>query len=369
MRIFKTLFLGAILALCGHGAFANESVFGGAGVNLMPIKNDQIRMADEHVILQQTTSGWHIEVTFHFKNDTDKKQKLLVGFPFRGHYLDPLMGYDDYDERKTRNFKATVRGKPVKTRQIKLEQPKPPVKEGDDEEFDDEVDEEPYYTHAYVWDVEFAPNEQVEIFNSYDQGESYTPFGVYNVYYILMTGKNWKGGKIGRSLIEVRFIEDVVLCHDARSASDGEPVGEWSPCEDPVEPDSPPGYRLEGKGRNLKVIWDLKDFTPEEDLDLNFTHRYAYLEKRLLKWEDLDPDTESNKKLSCNDLRIIRNTYYAILGYPFKNAELKAHFGKQPWYKPNPEFDLKKMPARQRDWLKSKLGDVRDIQKRRGCRN
>ena len=42
--------------------------------------------------------------------------------------------------------------------------------------------------------------------------------------------------------------------------------------------------------------------------------------------------------LSVSDLRLIRNSYYAIHGFKFKSAELNAYFNKFTWYIPDPNL-------------------------------
>src|SRR5262245_20290445 len=37
---------------------------------------------------------------------------------------------------------------------------------------------------------------------------------------------------------------------------------------------------------------------------------------------------------SAEDLRIMRNTIYARAGREFRDPDLRAYFGKQPWYRP-----------------------------------
>jgi YARHG domain len=40
------------------------------------------------------------------------------------------------------------------------------------------------------------------------------------------------------------------------------------------------------------------------------------------------------KERSAEELRLMRNTIYARAGREFKDADLRAYFGKQPWYRP-----------------------------------
>jgi hypothetical protein len=44
------------------------------------------------------------------------------------------------------------------------------------------------------------------------------------------------------------------------------------------------------------------------------------------------------KDLTVIELRILRNTLYAIRGYVFNDAFLNEYFNKQYWYFPNPNL-------------------------------
>ena len=57
---------------------------------------------------------------------------------------------------------------------------------------------------------------------------------------------------------------------------------------------------------------------------------YAWLSERLATEDDL----VGKSKL---DLKIMRNTIFAMHGYIFKTKDMKEYFSKQPWYKPQKE--------------------------------
>lgn len=59
----------------------------------------------------------------------------------------------------------------------------------------------------------------------------------------------------------------------------------------------------------------------EDDSD----NPYEWLSERLVTEDDLVGK-------SLDELRIMRNTIYAMHGYIFKTADMKAHFGKLSWY-------------------------------------
>ena len=58
---------------------------------------------------------------------------------------------------------------------------------------------------------------------------------------------------------------------------------------------------------------------------------YPIIRTKLIKQQDLF-------FLSNDQLRLLRNAFYAIHGYDFKSQDLKEYFSGFSWYKPNPHF-------------------------------
>ncbi len=351
--MFKTAiqaFLSCCL-LCG-GAMANDTELGGNGATPIPIQNDQISMKDEHVVLEGVTGPfhrallhWKVTCTFHFKNESSTVQKLTMGFPFP-QWIDIHSEYsrdklEDLSpesreyllQPSIRNFTTTVRGKAIEAKESKLETP------------------DSSYAMAYIWDVEFAPGETVEVVNTYEHNASNQWDGTEFISYVLMTGKNWKGGKIGRSLLEVR---PKVKFKSPVSDEDGFVYGS-----------DPKGGRWKADGEFKKRVWDLKNFTPQTDLF------FAYKPDRE-SWDldlfDLERKTLEKKDASCEELRILRNAYYAPFGYPFKSEDLRSYFGKYNWYKANPKFDVNKITAQDRKRLFQLAKVVKDLETKKGCK-
>ncbi len=355
MNMFK-LFTKALLAaaLTFGAAQANDTTFGGEGVTLLPIENENITMVDEHIVLEgyqgtkNKSDGWKATCTFHFKNETDKPQTITMGFPFHRYYeVSSEWGSDSWEEQKKtlskdlitqlelpqiRSFTTKVRGAAVKSKEIKLE------------------DKTSTYHNAWVWEVTFAPGEAIEVVNTYEHDYSGSVEGDEFINYVLKTGKNWKGGKIGRSLLEVRPKKDFVLDFFREHQV------------------LPKGAKIEADGQFKKVVWDLKDFTPETDLFFHFRPVTGLLQfaRTYLSNEEFFESRVDDQ--SCKSLRQGRNAYYAWFGYPFKSADLKAYFGKQWWYKEDPNFDIKKLPAAQQELIGLFAKYYKQLEKKNGCK-
>ena len=343
------------LTLTFGAAQANDTMFGGNGATLLPIKNNNISMVDEHIVLEAFPrkdgpgiDHWTVTCVFHFKNETSKPQTVTMGFPFQRqyeHWLDPG---DDWKERRNdytpewqriyeqpyiRSFTTKVRGVDVQSKEIDINDARTP------------------YKHAWIWDVTFAPGEQIEVINVYEHEEAGTSNGDQEIHYVLKTGKNWKGGKIGRSLLEVK--PNMVFQFSFL---------------DPAEI-SPKGAHIEDDGQFRKIVWDLKNFTPKTDLYFHFDPMDVEL------YEHLSPDTpvlksgyDFEEEETCKDIRIQNHIYRAWFGYPFKSADLKAFFKKQWWYRENPDFDLEKLPKYARNLIITEEADYNASVKAKGCK-
>ena len=354
-------FMKALIALTltFGAAQANDQVtFGGTGVTLLPIKNGNITMVDEHIVLEghdgdgKRGPGWKAVCTFQFKNETDKPQTVTMGFPFQRLYeIDRFQREYEIDDIDDDSWKETVSEKDATyleqslvesfTAKVRGVDVKPKAIRHKDKLTD--------YRNAWVWDVTFAPGETVEVINTYEHLTSESIEGYEFINHVLKTGKSWKGGKIGRLLFEVKPKKDFILEFDM---------------EDSVLPKA---TRVEADGQFKKVVWDLKNFTPETDLYFQFYPAGDYL-KSLEMIEDSELFERAHGEESCDKLRLNRNTYYAWYGYPFKTADLKAYFGKQWWYKEDPNFDVKKLSTTQQQILAKTSKFFKAIEVKKGCR-
>ncbi len=85
-------------------------VYGIGGANVVPIKNNQIRMVREVVDIDCAWSTYTVQVDFWFKNTTDQAVELEMGFPVE---------YTTYHEDKEtieascRSFKVEWKNAPV----------------------------------------------------------------------------------------------------------------------------------------------------------------------------------------------------------------------------------------------------------------
>ena len=87
----------------------------------------------------------------------------------------------------------------------------------------------------------------------------------------------------------------------------------------------------------------------------DFGRIFPYSSKRIIPIEEL-------KELSLEDLDIMRNEIYAILGYNFKSAKWKEYFGSKNWYRPAQYFENNDLSITERENVQNIL-DVARVKK------
>jgi hypothetical protein len=304
MNLQARISIGIVVVLTvllgSDSSFANTGVFFGSGNQIIPIRNDDIRLVEEHVFIK-IVDDWKckensvpfclradVAATFRLKNTTNKKVQFQAGFPF----LD-LQGFGDEKLAHSRlNFRVTKNGR---GRRVIL-------KSGLIEE---KLDPNGLFKKVFAWDETFKPNEEANLKVSYSillgMAAAHTPLRdfeeggkklyeidrtllgiVYLFNYITKTAYTWNG-PIDKAVFEI----DLSRAHRAFSRS------KWNrslPKELSAAIKRPlflsmilPG----GYEKNGNVIrWEFKEKVPEEGLAVQFAAYFV-------------PRTESEFKVFC----------------------------------------------------------------------
>ncbi len=330
-----TRILGLILFLVPALASANDTAWGGTPGNLFPIQTTEVQMVEEHVILQQNSkqNSWDISVEFSFKNTSDKPVELTMGFPFyvveEETELAQPKGSKELkpNDPVVWNFSNTVDGVSTKFKkqEVKLNEKHPDL----------------YYKWAYVWPMKFKAGQTIKVVNKYRQGITADSSGHIIPNYILMTGGMWKGGKIGRSQIDILGDDDAIPC----GSGDGVIT--------------PPGSRLDKTDSGPALRWDLKDFAPKTDVEGCFLSRNHF---RMMEFSGLEQTNLEG--MSAADLRVMRNTVFALHGYTFKDADLQKHFEKQRYYYPRKSFKQSDLSKEEKAFVNMILAREKALKKK-----
>lgn len=321
----RALLLLALTLALAPTARANDGVYGGSGTLPMPLTTTEVAMVEEHVVLRWDAKlrAWNVTCDFVFENTSAEPVALTVGFPF------PVVDRDGGDVSAPEgqpapapdrplvwNFRTQVDGRAVRAREARtITNPALP---------------DVSYDFAYLWDITFPPKRRVAVRNTYQHGISAVADGTQWAAYALKTGSLWKGGRIGRSRIEVIVNHPrLALCPPDYGGGAGRVL--------------PAGGVARRTAKGVEVAWDLTDFEPKDDVSVCLMDLDVYAQMAFWELEQGDLSTMDRAAL-----RLARNSVYAAHGYRFRDRDLAAHFAQQWWYRPNPKFKASKLSPEER---------------------
>ena len=221
MIVISFLFLGIIPADAD-----SSSLYRKAGT-VQPVQNNNVRMVEEKVDIQVYGGCSVVRCEFVFKNESDEMQNILMGFP--GSLIGEGMDIDE--TTRLRDFKVYDNGIELEAKQEKASE---------------DSTEMGVIAEWYTWDVCFQAGEERKIINTYKTQNYNAPWGRHTGY-ILKTGAPWKE-TIGRAVITFELMD-------------------IAPSNIYEENTFPKGYRVDKN----KIIWEMKDFEPSEDINLELS--------------------------------------------------------------------------------------------------
>lgn len=205
----------------------SSNLYRSAGT-IEPIENKNVTMVEENVYIKVFGGTSAARCEFVFKNDSTSEQDVLMGFP-----ASRIMEGSVIDETtKLSDFKVFENGEEKPAKLEKAKDISKTIQVGDISEW-------------YTWNVHFKGGEEKRIENTYT-AQNYDAPWARRVGYILKTGAPWKGN-IGKATITFELMD-------------------ISPAKINTEYTKPAGYRIEKN----KVIWEYKNFEPEEDIGMTF---------------------------------------------------------------------------------------------------
>jgi hypothetical protein len=284
----------ALLLVGGLRAEANDSTFGGAGSDLIPLKETRVRMAAEDIVLEQRGGRWHITARYTFENPTDAAVTLRLGFPEERCHPDADCAEDG---GVFRGMVTSVRGEVV------------PQQTGT---VSPESDWAPSLGRVFLYTVVFQPRERVEVVHRYNHAMSSSVDGRF-VTYITRTGALWSG-PIGSARFTIRALERPWVLLHSRS----------------FKLSSYTEQRKDARTAVTELVFEMKDWTPTEDLFVGlYGAQFGVRCPGSLYFVGATPEEELReelRELSEEELRTCRNMPYAHHGYIFKDEALNAAF-------------------------------------------
>ena len=359
------LFLFCLMFAVGLNLLANDWEFGSQGGHIVPMNMSDIAIKSEKLYFKlekgerKDVLGHEMLATVKFVFDSPEAGERYIGF------ITPEGGSEGWDKTDHfKNFRTVVNGKDVDTvsyrltdlipKDVKqLEEVKKYFKEYDEEKAKREDD---YYKKSFVYyfKANFKKGENV-IEHSYrydgSEGAGYIDFN-----YVWTTISKWKNQKVDDFEVIVEpgnaFIAIPVI-----KMKDGKEI-KWELVGEGNIDYGYTSYRNKGEEK-YKILYaklkkgylsfKTKDFKPKDEFFLSeITHvsdGYNFPEKGEKGFKFNDNLTKATyyvehlkaaelKKLTDDDLKIMRNYPYAVAGYDFSDKKLKDYFSKFIWYMP-----------------------------------
>jgi hypothetical protein len=340
------LLTGFAVAISPRSALANDFSFGGAGSDIVPVKETRVRMASEDVVAtyvrpeslpgqapgRSSMSFWRVSATYVFENPTSEVISLQMGFP------EATCSGADSDCHITAPFqemRTTVRGVTVRLRKGEVSL------------------NEQFAGLGTIWqyDVRFLPRENVTVRHTYRIDATYNLEGGQELKYVTKTGALW-AGPIGHARFRFRISPW---------------MRELEHTKDPA-PKRISVVRVAGRD-HTEVIFEEQDWNPQNDLYVAFTPYQGWLVG--YSWVppgSAEPGVEScsldiglayvhavdaqNKgrtavdelvtewsKMSRGALRTCRNAVFAAYGRKFQDTRLnRLFYGPDGWKPGQPPY-------------------------------
>ena len=316
----KLLFISFFLVhVC---SIANDGAFYAKGGNIFPMKETSIELRKEVLTLELKDGFVYVHVLFNFYNPAVPKE-LKVGFvtpPPNGDVPDTSTpGIED--------FTVKVSGNDLDFQLQQLTEP----------------NEELGYLgneFLYLFDVNFEQG-LTKVEHTYRIRLS-TLLGVVDDFdYILQTGLTWANDQIDDFTLHIKFDEETHFSLPSQlveNPSQWQFNGTGKLAEQSCEINR--NYVIRGFTKGGTLTFQETDFKPKSDIKLvtwkNWMFYYMY--SRGNKSCELDKKLTSlvNRQVVKEDTRLLRNFLFAIHGYQFTSAELRAYFEQQYWYFPDP---------------------------------
>jgi hypothetical protein len=331
-----------ILLLIALKLSANDGAYYSGGSTFFPLKEGKISMDKEILSFKVIDNQCYVTIHFEFFNPENISRKILVGFQAPqavGDVTEEEIKFPQIFDFKVSKDNILL---PFQLKTADCEDC--PLK-----------DEQTISSHqagqkifVYLFEIDFKPG-ITAIDHSY-RFRAGSSIGTDQLYhYILKTGAKWAGGTIKDLTVNIDMGNDSYFY-----VSDiFEKEATWS---------------VLGIGKTTTAVYtnyeiDCKmirilsgslqihcsNWNPKHNLEFGVNnpncYEFAVYPKTLnrimtavnsLNLENVAENTSYNKE----ELKLIRNTFFAQKGYLFSNAELSTYFSKFEWYIPNPNLKV-----------------------------
>jgi hypothetical protein len=314
--LFNVVRRALVLVCLAPGvALANDSTFGGAPADLVPLAEQQVRMLAEDVVLTASDEEWQIEARYQFQNLAAKEVTVQVGFP---EFRCPRDHDSDCADAAFRDLVTLVDGVPVQHRQGKLSK-----KHGWAD----------FLGVVWLFDVTFPVGRPLAITHRYRLTTGGDLSGRRYTGYVTRTGRSW-AGSIGRATFTA------ILPPYVRAIYDVEVPGLRA---------TPPRLLLDSGPPRVELRLEGKDWKPEGGVFFSYNASSTMtLEPIHARKLDVSGSLGLFQHDRCPfgddtvDAQACLNDLYASRGYPFENPVLyRKYYSGDPTFRAVDTFEGK----------------------------
>lgn len=338
-----------ILSICflalSIGSFANDGAYYSGGGIIYPLKESTISMEKEILSFRVINQQCYVTVHFEFLNPGNESKKLLVGFQAPqavGDVTDDEIKYPQISDFMVSQNQALL---PYTLKTAECE----------DCPLSDKQtihsNQAGQHVFVYLFEVEFQPGiTHIDHSYRFRAGSAVMTDQIHS--YILKTGAKWAGGKI----------KDLTVNLDMGTSN-------YFYASDIFGKDAT--WTIRGIGKVMREVYDnyetncklirmlsgtvqihVQNWNPEHNFQFGVINSHCFgtnsstanpKSDRIMTAVcalQLDlPETPYTKA----ELKLIRNTFFAQLGYVFSDADLNTWFRQFDWYIPNPNLKIKEI--------------------------
>ncbi len=380
IKITIGLYLLAFLFLFPTNGFANAGLFGGNGQNIRLESTEKIQMVSEDVDIylarseQPVTGGakWeeidkaHYKCKFEFKNLTDKEVTVSIGFPLVGdNYALPHYSEKNEDINQTKIISqfSFIAGTTHGTYPIRYVR----------------TDVKKQFTHIFLWDMTFKPNETINLLVSYSMTGYYglgmtqkMPYkwgqdrygfeylsefdtAITQIFgYVTATGKSWHGA-IEKATFTIH-VGEYEKYLEKRGASEIDEDYVYYRQQQAQAPFSalyrritPAGWSEQGEKNKRVVVYRFTDFKPEMEISIQYAFllipknlndyrktvsiiKEKYNKFRTMIIQSNRPNIKIPAEWDMNAEKNVADIILEYYGISTNNAAIKPFLERQVWY-------------------------------------
>jgi len=329
---------------------ANDGVFYAQGNNLIPLQETRVELRKE--LLKFFVRDFRfadVDVDFEFYNP-DGERTLTVGFVTPPAFGD--VGEEEQEHPRISDFTVLVNGEKLDFKIAKMEQTS----------FNAEALDVNGFDFVYYFNVKLKPGlNRVRHTYRFEGGGSVETFRDF--YYQITTGKRWANKQMDDFELQLHMDEGIFNLPSRFVKGKG--LADWKIVGDGVikknaermfdfDEDS---IRMAHLNRGY-FLFKAKNFRPDFDITISeFNWGTGWIGKMCKQGTKCLPEDAAErygfymsrepgeyvevsalKELTARELKMLRNFAFALRGYDFKSADLKSHYSKFFWYKPDPSL-------------------------------